>query len=221
MFDQGLTETHGYVMKISPLSALHRMALRLLLTALCVTSTLSHAAPTPNEKIVTYRGFTIDVTTIVDSRDYSATVDSIKKQIDGVEAVKASEKVHDFFRTVPIVVEANRKALVYSGNKRQVLLGAQRFDDKPILLHELLHAFHHQVLPDHNKNADVQRFYDEAKASGAFPAKAYMLTNRGEYFAMVGSVYLHGSAARDPFTRKQLCAKQKDVCEWMEATFMK
>jgi len=67
----------------------------------------------------------------------------------------------------------------------------------------------------------VRRFYEGAKASGAFPAKAYMLTNPGEYFAMVGSVYLHGSAVREPFTRKQLCARQKEVCEWLESTLVK
>ncbi|MBI3716635.1 MAG: hypothetical protein HY255_11645 [Betaproteobacteria bacterium] len=182
---------------------------------------MNHAAPTPNEKTVTYRGFTIDASAIADSADYSATVESLKGQIDGVEAVMATEKAHAFFRAVPIVVEANKAALLYSGNKRQVILGAQRFDDRPILLHELLHAYHHQQLPGHNQNADVRRFYAAAKESGAFPAKAYMLTNSGEYFAMVGSVYLHGSAAREPFTRKQLCAKQRDVCEWLESVLVR
>jgi len=209
-------------MKMPPSTALIRtLSTCLLIAALAAAPAMSHAAPAPNEKLVTYRGFSIDASAIVDSADYSATVDSLKRQIDGVEAVTATEKVHAFFRTVPIVVQTNKAALLYSGNKRQVILGAQRFDDRPILLHELLHALHHQQLPDHNKNADVRRFYEGAKASGAFPAKAYMLTNPGEYFAMVGSVYLHGSAARDPFTRKQLCAKQKEVCDWLEAIFVR
>lgn len=61
--------------------------------------------------------------------------------------------------------------------------------------------------------------YDQARGSGKFPAGAYMLTNPIEYFGMMASVYLHGSAARDPFTREAIEEKQPEFYQWMVKEF--
>ncbi len=62
-------------------------------------------------------------------------------------------------------------------------------------------------------------FYNRAKSPGLYPAGSYMLANGGEYFAMTASVFLHGSAARDPFTRQNLKDKQPLYYNWLEREF--
>ncbi|WP_204349731.1 hypothetical protein, partial [Klebsiella pneumoniae] len=64
--------------------------------------------------------------------------------------------------------------------------------ENPVLLHELIHRWQLLRMPGGQQNSDVQRFYREAKASGLWPAGAYMLTNPFEFFAMTASVVLHG-----------------------------
>ena len=73
--------------------------------------------------------------------------------------------------------------------------------ENPVLLHELLHAYHQQRLPDGLKNPRIIAFFEAASLSGKFPPQAYMLTNPAEFFAMCASVVLWGHAARLPFTR--------------------
>jgi hypothetical protein len=87
------------------------------------------------------------------------------------------------------------------------------------VLHELMHAYHDQKLPDSFRNAEIQRLYEQARTSGKFPAGSYMLSNVGEYFAMMASVYLHGTAARDPFTREAIKEKQPDCYDWLVKEF--
>jgi hypothetical protein len=91
--------------------------------------------------------------------------------------------------------------------------------EKPVILHELMHAYHDQKLSGGFGNTEIQQFYQQAKNSGQFPANSYMLSSVGEYFAMMSSVYLHGSAARDPNTRQEIKDKQPDFYQWLVKEF--
>jgi len=78
-----------------------------------------------------------------------------------------------------------------SMDTKSVVLHLQTYDpQKPIVLHELLYAYHAQKLKD--------------------PV---------EYFAMMASVYLHGAAASDPFTRQAIKEKQPEGYLWMVKEF--
>lgn len=46
-----------------------------------------------------------------------------------------------------------------------------------------------------------------------------MLSNVQEYFTMMASVYLYGSAGRIPFTRENIRTKQPDAYMWLEREF--
>jgi hypothetical protein len=46
-----------------------------------------------------------------------------------------------------------------------------------------------------------------------------MLSAPGEYFAMMASVYLHGSAARDPYKRETIKERQPDCYRWLDQEF--
>ena len=58
--------------------------------------------------------------------------------------------------------------------------------EKPVLLHELLHAYHFRVLPGALQNPDLLRFYGIARQNELYPPDAYVLKNVQEYFAVTG-----------------------------------
>jgi hypothetical protein len=92
-------------------------------------------------------------------------------------------------------------------------------DDRPILLHEFLHAFHFDKLPSGPKNPEILTFYQRAK-SGEFYAKdAYVLKNQGEFFAITASAFLHGSIARPPYSRDALRRIQPAYYRYLEGLF--
>jgi hypothetical protein len=46
-----------------------------------------------------------------------------------------------------------------------------------------------------------------------------MLSSNPEYFAMRASVFLHGSAMREPFGRDSIRAKQPAMYDWLVKEF--
>jgi hypothetical protein len=88
-----------------------------------------------------------------------------------------------------------------------------------VFLHELLHAYHQQRLPEGLLNPRVGGFYEQAIRSGRFPARAYMLTNVAEFFAMCVSAVLWGRAARPPFTRQNVHVALPLFYDWIVAEF--
>lgn len=72
--------------------------------------------------------------------------------------------------------------------------------EKPVLLHELLHAYHFRVLPGALQNPDLARFCDIARQNELYPPDSYVLKNIQEFFAVTGSLYLWGNVDRPPTT---------------------
>jgi hypothetical protein len=172
---------------------------------------------------VAYKGASIDVTSIQSRPDREAIIDSIRAQIDLVDLAVMDPQLRDFFFAVPLVTAENLAGsdnATYTNRTRQVTFASASFSrDKPILLHELMHAYHDQKLPGGFANAQMRTFLDQARASRRFPADAYMLSNAAEYFAMMASVYMHGTAARDPFTRAAIREKQPEMYDWLVQEF--
>ncbi len=172
-----------------------------------------------------YSGVTVDVTAIASTSDFDAALTALRKQIDIVDRIKVSPETRSFLKSVPIVMAAATGATgaspgAYSGKTKNISMQAQLYDaDKPILLHELMHAYHDQKLAGGFGNPDVLKLFQEAGASNKFPANSYMLSNVAEYFGMMASVYLHGSAARDPFARDSIRIKQPNAYRWLESEF--
>jgi hypothetical protein len=85
--------------------------------------------------------------------------------------------------------------------------------DQPyMVLHELAHAFHHQLLPDGYDNADVRKAYVRMKESKKYDEvlhingsrrKHYALTNPMEYFAESSEAFF-GTNDFFPFVRAEL-----------------
>lgn len=90
-------------------------------------------------------------------------------------------------------------------------------NDNPtcVLLHELSHAWHQQVLGGQNpsvkmafKQAMDRKLYESVKNLGGKKVKAYAVTNESEYFAELSEAYL-GKNDYYPFDRVEL--KEHDI----------
>ena len=142
---------------------------------------------------------------------------SIEAQIRLVEALPVSRAAMDFFRAEVIHVDRQEGTETRAGRGVFFARVVQPVDN-PVLLHELLHRWQLAKMGGPS-NPDMLRFYAAAKASGEWPANAYMLSNPFEFFAMCASVVLHGRAARPPFTRAAVKAKMPELYAFVMTEF--
>lgn len=96
-----------------------------------------------------------------------------------------------------------------------------KFEPKePVVLHEMLHAFHDQALPDGNDNKGVLFYYSNAKSKQLYAADAYLMRNQKEFFAVTASIFLYGNDhVNEPFTRATLKEKQPDYYRYLVSLF--
>lgn len=95
-----------------------------------------------------------------------------------------------------------------------------RYAKDPVMLHELLHAYHAQLLPNGFRNEGVLRHYNFAKSKQLYPADTYALTNEREFFAVTASVFLFGKdSEHEPFTRENLKQKQPEYFKYLVGLF--
>ncbi len=174
-----------------------------------------------NPDQLSYKGFNIDIAAIASVPDRDALLARVRDQLDLVEAVKVDAATHQFFRTIPLVMTPSTGSAAYGGGRVVVPMhSSPEYDhDHPILLHELLHGYHDLNVPDGFHNAEIQHLFEQARDGGQFPVGAYMLSNVAEYFAMMASVYLNGTAMRDPNTRDAIKTKQPDMYAWLVKAF--
>ncbi len=149
----------------------------------------------------------------------SAVVASLHAQIALVKALSIKPEIMAFFAAQPITVDLTAGTGIRA-TKTGIAFGRQPASpDNPVLLHELLHRYHLEMLPQGFDNPQIIAFYDAAKASGAYPANEYMFKDRREFFAMCGSVTLYGKAARQPLTRASVEKNLPDVYAWFVNAF--
>jgi hypothetical protein len=170
---------------------------------------------------VRYKGFTIDVTEVASAADRDSVVTAVKGQLDLVANATLPAATRTFFRTVPLVMQPVSGRARYGERRVEIPLRSQApYDrDHPVLLHELSHAYHEAKLTKGFDNPTILAFYEQAKQSGKFPADSYMLSNNGEYFAMMTSVFLNGSAMREPWARDSIRVKQPAMYDWLVKEF--
>jgi len=203
---------------------------RLFLILACVALTRGAIAQNANAKpltgprqTVSHKGFTIDVTEVISAAGHDSVIKAVKEQLDLVANAKMPAATRAFFRTVPLVMQPISGSARYGAGRVVIPLhsGARApYDrDHPVLLHELCHAYHDLQIRDGFSNSTILAFHQQAKDSGKFPADSYLLSNNGEYFAMMTSVFLHGSAMREPFGRDSIRVKQPALYDWLVKEF--
>jgi hypothetical protein len=93
-------------------------------------------------------------------------------------------------------------------------------EQNPVMLHELLHAFHAQILPQGFQNEGVLFHYNLAKTSKLYPEDKYLMKNEREFFAVTASIFLYGKdTTHDPFTRANLKEKQPAYYKYLVGLF--
>ncbi|HWA29332.1 MAG TPA: hypothetical protein VG734_27020 [Lacunisphaera sp.] len=174
----------------------------------------------------TYRGFTIDTSAVADQPDLAAIVAATHEQIDMVQAVGFPGNILAFLQSVEFKVVPSGKFKTQSpgrytgrGRRVEVSAGIVRVGHKPVLLHELMHAYHDQQLEQGLKNPAVLALYEKARSIPAFAAKSHMMANPSEYFACSATAYLFGVTAQEPFTREKLRGKQPACLDFLHSLF--
>lgn len=171
--------------------------------------------------IFDYRGFHVDLSAARGTMPDAKMTVAVKRQIDIVDKIGLKPQVVAFMRTIKVRAnpKQTRTGPGHYGRAAGIDLRMPLLEpEKPILLHELLHAYHDQQLPAGFANADVERFYERGKTAG-WPVDSYMMSNSHEFFATTASVYLFGDIPRPPESRKQLRTKQPQYYQWLADLF--
>jgi hypothetical protein len=191
-----------------------------LAIALATSVPCAQVAWAQDPLIFEYHGWRIDLTGARGREADAKMIDTVKRQLDIIERVRLKPQVLQFMRTIKIWANPSGAGgpAHYAGATGVDLRVRALVPTKPIILHELLHAYHGQQLPGGFNNADIESFFQEARTAG-WPPGSYMLTNDREFFATTVSVYLFGNIPRPPESRSQIRAKQPRYYQWLAEVF--
>jgi len=192
-----------------------------ILLALCAAPFAS-AEDAPG--IEPMHGFQVDFH-LVSEKQRKRVLPSLNRQFEIIESAGLPPNVLDFFHTIPFVVDPDLKEMngEYKPMDGRWVVHVKLTDipaDRAIMLHELLHAYQHQVLKE--PTPPVGRAYQQALRPGTYPANfrgAYFLTNGKEFFAVVGEVFLAGKTFRPPFDCRTVQKAQPEFIAWMTELF--
>lgn len=132
---------------------------------------------------------------------------AIVDQLKIVEAASVPPDVLAFFQSVDISFDpdlADHPGIFRElADKGEVRLRPMSFDrSRPVVLHELLHAFHFYKLGlDH---PSIIGAFRKARLDTAGAERIYFLSNPKEFFAVTASIYLVGDIKQPPFSCKAL-----------------
>jgi hypothetical protein len=199
-----------------------RRKLLLISAGLVLVSPLASLADSLNGPTLSYRGFTVDLSEAKDAPNLKDIEASLNHQIDIVAECGAKPEILDFFRNQVIFVRpgmgdgGGHFAAGSTGVSVDVAVDAP---EKPVVLHELLHAYHYRVLPQGHDNPEILTFYERARNGDFYPPDSYVLKNVQEFFAVTGSLYLWGNVDRPPHNRATLREKQPIYYKWLGELF--
>ncbi len=194
------------------------LALAIALAASVLIATVAGAAQDP--LVFEYRGWHVDLARARGAAPDRKLIDAVERQLDIVENVGLKPQVA-FMRTIRIWTDPENEGPGpgHYGHATGIDLRVRALQrTKPIILLELLHAYHDRRVPDGFRNADLRGFFGQAKRAG-WPADAYMLKNDREFVATTASVYLFGDIGRPPHSRRELRSRQPRYYEWLAGVF--
>jgi hypothetical protein len=163
------------------------------------------AWPAESASWIEVAGYKVDMR-LAPKSQVAETVGNLEHQIGAIDAAKLPQKVQSFFHTVRIVIDPsltgmNGQYVQIDGTWVVRARPGQWPADRAILLHELLHAYHREVLGQ--PTPPVGRALQEALREGTYPPDykdAYFLSNGREYFAVVAEIYIAGPSFRPPYS---------------------
>jgi hypothetical protein len=192
---------------------------RIPLLAAALLLACSQAALARDSSGFDYHGWHIDASKVSDQpRD--AVTSAVQKQIDGIETLGIAQDIVSFMRTVPLHANASRDgAPAHYDRAKGVDFRVDALQPKkPVLLPELLRAFHEQKLKA-NDNTIIENAYQASRKSGVWPADAPMLRSAPDFFAATATVYLFGTVDTAPFSQARLHELQPEYWKWLGEVF--
>lgn len=173
---------------------------------------------------IEYHGFHIDDRQLA-AGERAAFLASIAGQLDIVEQAGVPAPMLAFFKQTRIEVDpairGNPGVFRVDRGAGAVFVRPEPFPaNKPILLHELLHAYHFNVIG--LGNAAIGDGFARASAAGVYPAafqRAHFLQNPKEYFAVTGTTFLVGHIQQPPFDCAVLAQTDPAYLAFLAATF--
>ena len=171
----------------------------------------------PDTVVVTYRGFSVQYA----EGSLTEMEPVLRKQIDKLMSVGLPDEFIALFRTVPI--HARIQTEHTSGhfrNNRVELDGTLLHEiEKPVLIHEFMHALHYLRLPAGVHNPQILSYYEQAGDIPAYNSSSHMMSNVREYFATTATSYLYGITAQEPFNREKIRKNQPEYYEYLTNLF--
>ena len=150
---------------------------------------------------------------------------SLDEQLQIVESVGLPPAVLDSMRQTPIVIDPDLRGqpgiFMSRGGQGVVVVRPVAFPaNKPILLHELLHAYDFKTF--RMSDPKVAATYERIRDSDLFPAqfrKSHFLENAKEFFAVTGTLYLFGDIQQPPFRCASLAKLGQDYLDFLATHF--
>ncbi len=186
-----------------------------------------------------YHGFNFNWSQMDDFSHYTETCNECIRQVNYIEATGVSPTIMDFFKSVPLKLIAtyempNNDLGVYFYDTQSISLNANDAatgfpyagkSDVPVL-HELLHAFHYQVLIDGPSNPYISQFFKQAQQMHCYDNTNdislhlnYLMSNECEFFACTATAFLGNYTPDEPFNRRRICQYQPDYYLYLQGIF--
>jgi len=166
-------------------------------------------------------------TQLATSQQLQAVLPSLRRQFEMIDALQLPQDVAEFFSSVPIVLDPRLQEMngeyARLDERWVVRVKPVRLPaDRAIVLHELLHAYHHQVLEQ--PTPAIGRAYQDARQHKLYPGEfenAYFMKNAREFYAVIGELYLAGPSFRPPFRCSIVMERQPEFIEYLATQFGK
>jgi hypothetical protein len=157
--------------------------------------------------VETYRGFTLDLSTIRAEPDFEARRTRLQRQIDIVADCGLPAKLLSQAQEIAFLISRNSD-LAQSGST------ASAENDEPILLRSVLHAMAGNPASPKLRQ-ELQVFYGRALANKIYPRLGPMFTSPPVYFAVTATAFLLGVS--HGLTRERVEAAQPQYFQWLNS----
>ena len=95
-----------------------------------------------------------------------------------------------------------------------------KYAEDPVMLHEMLHAYHNKMVGSGFENLGIKAMYSKAVSQNVFPKDDYVMSNAHEFFAVTASVFLAGKGTiSEPKTRAALKEKMPKYYKFLVELF--
>ena len=95
-----------------------------------------------------------------------------------------------------------------------------KYAKEPVILHELLHAYHNKLMAGGLDNLSIKGWHAEAASKNVFPKEEYAMANPQEFFAVTASIFLSDKESiQEPHTRARLKEKMPKYYKFLVELF--